>query len=98
MDRNQNIKYKRFLRFVLNNKEMLEKQDTMAIEESLEFSLAILHLRRGKADRTDLVSEIADLENMIGQIKMMHGITEKEVADERMRKIDRKLEEIASKK
>ena len=81
--------YEEFVQLILNDQEFKETQNAMAIEEALEFSLAILHGIRGKSSREDLISEIADLENMIGQIKAVHKITEEEVSYERIRKIER---------
>ena len=86
MNEQQQATYDKFVQFVMNNPEWKSWQNQMAIEESLEFSLAILHMLRGKSKREDLVSEIAGLENMMGQIRAMHGITEEEVATERIRK------------
>jgi len=92
MTKEQQELYDKFVDYVMNDPNWKSWQDQMAIEESLEFALSILHLARGKNDRTDLVSEIADIENMIGQIKAMHNITEEEVGDERIRKVKRAIE------
>lgn len=89
MNSEQQKIYDKFVQFAMNDEKYKLGQNTMAIEESLEFSLAILHMIRGKATRSDLVSEIADLENMIGQIKAMNNVTDEEVAEERIRKVER---------
>jgi len=91
MNKEQQELYDKFVDYVMGNPDWKAWQNSMAIEESLEFALSILHLARGKANRTDVVSEIADIENMIGQIKAMHGITEEEVGDERIRKVERAI-------
>lgn len=92
MNEQQQVTYDKFVQFVMNNLEWKSWQNQMVIEESLEFSLAILHMLRGKSKREDLVSEIAGLENMMGQIRAMHGITGEEVVTERIRKIERAME------
>jgi hypothetical protein len=89
MNNHQQDLYNKFVKFAMNDPVWKLHQGQMAIEESLEFALAILHLNRGKATREDLLSEIADIENMIGQMKAMHQITDHEIADERTRKIER---------
>lgn len=73
----------------MSSEEHRNWQVQMVVEESLEFSLAMLHMLRGKANRDDLLTEIADIENMIGQIKALYNITEEEVCNVRDRKIIR---------
>ena len=63
----------------------LEKQKLKAIEEMAELTKALL-----KDDRENIIEEIADVEIMISQLKWLlsvHG----QVADVRLRKIDRQL-------
>ena len=62
-------------------------QDDMALALALELALSLLHKRRGKATREDVISEIADMENMIGQLKSDHGISDAEVRKVRLEKV-----------
>jgi hypothetical protein len=89
MTEEQKNRYEQFINHMISTEEHRKWQVQMAVEESLEFSLAMLHMARGKANRDDLVTEIADIENMIGQIKALHNVTEEEVWNERDKKIIR---------
>lgn len=48
-------------------------QFRMSIEECLEMALAICHLYRGRADTSNLAEEVADVEIMCGQVRLMIG-------------------------
>ena len=69
-----------------------EKQRRVAVEELAELILAIHHVDRRKADWQDLAEEIADVEIMITQLKLM-TLTEKEYGKILNEKLD-KLEKI----
>jgi hypothetical protein len=81
--------YDKFVQYAIDN--WSEHQIDMAIEESAEFILSLCHLRRGKNNIDDVISEIADIENMIGQIKAIYNITDEEVDNERISKIKRAI-------
>lgn len=48
-----------------------DAQTGVAIEELAELIVAIQHFRRGKADKTAVLSEIADVEIMCEQLKLI---------------------------
>ena len=64
-----------------------ESQIDMAIEECSELINALCKLRRQRVGPIDVVTEIADVQIMCGQLAYMFG--EKTVDDERKRKIER---------
>lgn len=73
-----------------------EKQEIQAVQELSEL---ILLLAARPDQRTDdyfqnIVSEIADVEIMIEQIKQMHGISEEYVNDMKAYKLRRQLSRI----
>lgn len=92
MNKEEQELYDKFVNFVNNDSEWKKWQTQMAIEEATEFILSILHYLRGKGSREDVVSEIADLENMIGQMKSIYNISEREISEERIRKVQRTIE------
>jgi hypothetical protein len=72
-----------------------EAQMVVAIEELAELQQEITKkLRHKKGTVFGLVEEIADVEIMTDQLKVMFGIGEKELATERNYKINRTLEKI----
>lgn len=91
MTREQKELYDKFVDFALSNEDWRKWQTQMAIEEATEFILALLHFARGKGNKEEIISEIADLENMIGQMKKMHDISDEEIANERIRKVERTI-------
>jgi len=48
-----------------------EAQIKMVLEELSELSLSILHYYRGKCSLQDIASEVADVEIMVGQLKII---------------------------
>ena len=50
-----------------------DAQMDMVEEECAELILALKHLRRGRTDFLPLFNEIADVEIMIGQMRLMFG-------------------------
>lgn len=64
-----------------------QSQIDMAIEECAELINALCKLRRERVGTLDVVTEIADVQIMCGQLSYMFG--EQTVADERKRKIER---------
>ena len=72
-----------------------EAQMVVAIEELAELQQEITKkLRHKKGTVFGLVEEIADVEIMIDQLKVMFNIGDKELATERNYKINRTLEKI----
>lgn len=72
-----------------------EAQMIVAVEELAELQQEITKkLRHKKETVFRLVEEIADVEIMTDQLKVMFGIGEKELATERNYKINRTLEKI----
>ena len=63
----------------------------MALEESIELSLAIRKFIRNGNDKTfeDLASEIADVEIMLGQIKFMYPEIEEKIQQQKEFKLER---------
>lgn len=50
-----------------------EAQYDQAIEECAELIVALKHYKRGKVDETVIISELADVTLMIGQLTWMFG-------------------------
>lgn len=63
-------------------------QMLVAIEEFSELSAAISRMLTSKGDLLDLVTEVADAEIMLSQIKLLYDISSV-VIEEKQRKIDR---------
>lgn len=55
-----------------------DAQYDQAVEECAELIAALKHFRRGKIDRRAVISELADVSLMLGQLTWMFG--EEEVA------------------
>ena len=51
----------------------IESQFDMAIEECSELIMAICHYGRNKANKNDIASEIADVEIMCNQLRLIIG-------------------------
>ena len=54
------------------NKFGIEAQTSKVIEELTELSLALQHIRNGKASLADVAGEIVDVEIMIRQLYLMY--------------------------
>jgi len=59
-----------------------EAQYDQAIEECAELITALKHLKRGKADEARVISELADVALMVGQLSYMFGPAKVEQAVE----------------
>ena len=70
------------------NKFGRENQLKVVIEELAELIMTINHVERRKKDWTDLASEIADVEIMITQLKIM-TLTDKEYGKILNEKLDK---------
>jgi NTP pyrophosphatase (non-canonical NTP hydrolase) len=67
----------------------VEAQYDQTIEECAELIAALKHFKRGKVDEEQIVSELADVTLMIGQLAWMFG-------EERVKSVvARKLEKLA---
>ena len=69
-----------------------EAQYDQAVEECAELIAALKHFRRGKIDRQAVISELADVTLMIGQLTWMFGSDQinREI-EEKLAKLDRLL-------
>lgn len=63
-----------------------EEQIGQAIEECAELIVALRHFRRGKATLIDVATEIADVEIMTGQLRVLLG--DRMIDAEKKRKLD----------
>lgn len=76
----------------------VQTQELKAIEELTELASEIFHLR-GKAKTTKaLITELADVEIMLYQIKYLCGVNEEELEEEKINKITRQLHRIEQEK
>lgn len=76
-----------------------EAQMIVAVEELAELQKEIIKkLRQKKGNIFSLVEEMADVEIMIDQLKVMFNIGDKELATERIYKINRTLEKLKKSK
>lgn len=64
-----------------------DSQIRMAIEEMAELINALMKEPRGRANKEDIITEIADVQIMMEQLSIIYG--QKEVAKERERKMKR---------
>ena len=83
--------YNKFVNFAMSNEDWKKWQEHMAIEELSELISAISHYRRKKIAKEDLISEIADVENMLGQLKALYNIDQIDIDDVRIEKIKRTI-------
>lgn len=56
-----------------------EAQTLMLFEEAAELEKELCKNARGKQNRDEIAEEVADVEIMLKQIKMMHGIHESQL-------------------
>lgn len=69
-----------------------EAQYDQAVEECAELIAALKHYRRGKIDQQQVVSELADVSLMLGQLSWMFGKEQVEQAiKEKREKLDKLL-------
>lgn len=92
MRKEQQELYDKFVNYVVTHDSWSKWQVDRTIEEAAELILSLCHLRRKKNKLEDVISEIADIENMIGQIKAIYKITDDQVNNERIEKIKRTLD------
>jgi len=72
----------------------VEAQYDQAVEECAELITAIKHYRRGKIGKTELLSELADVSLMLGQLTYMLGESELEaVLSKKVSKLNKLLSE-----
>lgn len=70
-----------------------QAQYDQAVEECAELITALKHYRRDKIDRQAVISELADVTLMIGQLTWMFGAGEVEKAvTEKLRKLNQLLD------
>ena len=67
----------------------VRKQETIVIEEMAELTKAIVKYWRTDEGRASIVEEIADVEIMLDQLKLIHDIQEWELNAVRDQKINR---------
>ena len=67
----------------------IRAQSVVAIEELSELTKEITKQLRGKGNADHLIEEIADVEIMLGQLKMMYDIYDGDVDEYKKRKIER---------
>jgi len=71
-----------------------EAQYDQAIEECAELIAALKHFKRGKVDETVIISELADVTLMIGQLTWMFGAEKIDQAiSEKLKKLKILLED-----
>lgn len=63
------------------NKYGEEYQTAVAIEEMAELQKELTKALRGTPSRDHITEEVADVEIMLEQVKMIHGITDAQLAD-----------------
>lgn len=64
-----------------------ESQKRMAVEEAAELINALMKESRGRVTDADIITEIADVQIMMGQMAIIYGYDK--VAQERERKLER---------
>jgi hypothetical protein len=70
-----------------------EAQTDMAVEELAELTVELQHLKRGRADRNDIIDEMADIRIMYEQLRWYFG---PDFVDAQVReKMDRLRERLA---
>ncbi|SHI97228.1 hypothetical protein SAMN02745165_01293 [Malonomonas rubra DSM 5091] len=69
-----------------------DAQYDQAVEECAELIAALKHFRRGKIDKQSVISELADVSLMLGQLCWMFGQAEVDDAiREKLKKLDKLL-------
>lgn len=71
----------------------VKNQVEQMVEECAEFIVCVNHIRRGRETATELIEEMADMEIVLEQLKMVYGGEEWGAA--RQRKIERLKNRIA---
>ena len=71
-----------------------DAQFDQAVEECAELITALKHYRRGKIDKQAVISELADVRLMLGQLSWMFGQQHVDQAVKRkLKKLDKLLQE-----
>ena len=74
------------------NKWGEDAQYDQAVEECAELIIALKHFRRGRIDKQAVISELADVSLMLGQLSWMFGPEQVEEARKnKLAKLDRLL-------
>lgn len=72
-----------------------KEQAIQAIEEMSELTIELVkNINRGKDNREEIKSEIADVEIMMKQLLMKYGISQEEVDEVKRYKIERQMKRI----
>jgi NTP pyrophosphatase (non-canonical NTP hydrolase) len=71
-----------------------DEQKKIAIEELAELITAILHFERNKISKQDLISEVADVEIMLKQLKIIYDLPQEEVEKEMRFKLNRTIKKL----
>jgi len=70
-----------------------EAQYDQAIEECAELIASLKHYKRGKVSEAEIISELADVTLMVGQLTWMFGADKIEMAiEEKLKKLSMLLE------
>ena len=70
-----------------------EAQYDQAVEECAELIAALKHYRRGKIDKQAVISELADVTLMLGQLSWMFGTEEVDAAiQDKLEKLDKLIQ------
>lgn len=88
----------------INQKEILDKvilkwkdaQKPIIIEELSELITALLHYERKKISKQDLISEVADVEIVLKQLKIIYDISTDKVEETKREKLLRVLKRVDS--
>lgn len=68
-------------------------QSIQAIEEFSELTVEVTkNINRGKIETDDLLSEIADAQIMLDQLKIIHGFSDGQVENKMFKKLERQVE------
>lgn len=71
-----------------------DAQYDQAVEECAELITALKHYRRGKIDQQAVISELADVQLMLGQLSWMFGQQQVDLAvKSKLKKLDKLLQE-----
>ena len=70
-------------------------QIDMAIEEFAELIVALNHYRRNRADKPDVLDEIADASIMLDQLRILFDISDSVLATAKYTKVIRLLDKMA---
>lgn len=69
-----------------------ENQRGMLAEECSELAVAVSHFKRGRIEVDGLCEEIADVEIMIGQMRIMYGSIVDRIKNNKLSRLEKRLE------